>query len=194
MKKILLFAALIWAMCANAQIKKIDNAVEGSLWPTETPGIFSLHENSGEYELSAGEQSVMLYTVDEQGTKPYGTFAFEPFNEGYEFYIGMITKNIFTTDGKLVFMLSEYNYRENERRARFVDEDGKEILNCVDGDLKNTYEGDLCKIDGKWYLYVVYRYYDEGVEHTYDNAKFRTIFYQLPGNGELNISYMGPGK
>ena len=197
MKKILLFVALIGAMCANAQIQKLDLAAEGLLQPTEVPGLFYFYESNATSIVSEVPDSMAfpLYTLENNGIKFYKDIVVFPRVSGIYYYCSMITRDIFTTDGKIAIMMEDYDYKGSEERNLWiVDEEQNVIFNSPKIDNEYFYESELYQKDGKWYLALIYEYYNEGDEHIYQNRHYRTIFYLLPGTGELYRPYDGPGK
>ena len=188
MKKILLFAALIWAMCANAQITKLDTPAEGMLHPTEAEGIFGYSAGNSMSLISQAPDSVVypLYSVDAEGAKPYKDIVVYPKTAGRYIFFEYITRDIFTKDdGKLAIMVEEYDQNTGDTDYYIYDEDGKTLFTSTKIDNGGTYENFLFQIGETWYLAIIYRYYNEGAEHTYANSHFRTEVYALPGHGKL---------
>lgn len=163
-KTILLIAALFVAAMASAQITKVAT-LDGTVFIYGNDGacgnvLFS-------EETMENEAKFVFY---DDNFNNYKTLTINKTDPSYHVYIVQVSRNYFTTDGKVCFIYHEYYILDNKYMAvrnDLINEDGQIVYSFGKeyGD-----SGIVYKIGEHYYL-------------LYPNNK-KTDIYQLPGNGE----------
>lgn len=162
-KTILLIAALFVAAMASAQITKV----------ATLDGTVSIYGNDGVCGNvlygSEGTENETKWTFYDDNFNNYKTLTINKTDPSYHVYIAQVSRNYFTTDGKVCFIYHEYYILDKYMAVRndLINEDGQIVYSFGKeyGD-----SGVVYKIGEHYYL-------------LYPNNK-KTDIYQLPGNGE----------
>lgn len=178
-KSIFIIAALFAATFANAQITKVG----------EVAGRLQVYTNSMTVgnvlysRINQGTQiSIKLYNLSGAYIQEYKTININKLAADNECQIEHLSKNYFTTDGKICFLYHEYSGMYPDfvvKKCQIIDEDGNVVYDIAD---KPFYEGSAVYNIGNIYYLVL-----EGLLST-DNS----YIYALPGNGETSEDVATP--
>lgn len=181
MKKFtIIFAALFAATFANAQITKVGE-VAGHLQ------IHSYDRLIGNVMYSQIDQeaqvSIKLYNLSGSNIQEYKTINISKVAVSNKFQVEHLSRNYFTTDGKICFLYHEYSGSLPNfvvEKCQVIDEDGNVVYDVTE---KPFYEGsEVYNIDGIYYL-IIYDFL--GSNNT-------SYIYALPGNGDTSVDVMSP--
>lgn len=170
-KSIFILAALIAVTVVNAQITKVG----------EVAGQLAVYTNAMTVgnvlysKVKQGSQvSIKLYNLSGAFIQEYKTININKVAEGNEFQVEHLSKNYFTTDGKICFLYHEYSGSYPNfvvEKCQIIDEDGNVVYNIAE---KPFYEGSaVYNIGGTYYLVL------NGLLSTE-----KSYIYALPGNGD----------
>lgn len=170
-KTIFILAALFTATFANAQITKVG----------EVAGQLAVYTNAmtvGNVLYSKVKQgsrvSIKLYNLSGAFIQEYKTININKVAEENEFQIEHLSRNYFTTDGKICFLYHEYSGSYPNfvvEKCQIIDEDGNVVYNIAE---KPFYEGSAIYNIGDTYYLVL-----NGLLPTE-----KSYIYALPGNGD----------
>ncbi len=178
-KSIFILAALFAATLANSQITKVG----------EVAGRLQVYTNSMTVgnvlysRINQGTQiSIKLYNLSGAYIQEYKTININKLAADNECQIEHLSKNYFTTDGKVCFLYHEYSGMYPDfvvKKCQIIDEDGNVVYDIAD---KPFYEGSAVYNIGNIYYLVL------GGLLSADNS----YIYALPGNGEINEDVATP--
>ena len=187
-KSIFILAALLAATFANAQIS-LEHQFNGDI--RFGTGI-QLIDHCFAYSGTTRVFGAYFCDVQDNFVTIYDAFDYsvvKTINVPANSFVGLISKGIFTTDGKWAYVLyqqtteptglawSPYYYS-----MKVVDEDGNALTNNIQ---KTTLEGGssyLLKVNNSYILAV-----ENNSENTYD-------IYSLPGNGDSSTDIVSPSS
>ena len=170
-KSIFVLAALFAATFANAQITKVGEVAGRLQVYTNNMAIGNVLYS----QIRQGAQvSIKLYNLSGVFIQEYKTININKVAEGNEFQIEHLSKNYFTTDGKICFLYHEYSGSYPDfvvEKCHIMDEDGNIVYDITD---KPFYEGSTVYNIGDTYYLVLH-----GLLST-----DKSYIYALPGNGD----------
>jgi len=188
MRKMFLLSALCCAMWMNAQITfegVIDGAFGCGLYLPEQ------YFNVGKLPIVSGDTLLTLYNEDlslykEVKIPSYcGTSKSVPMSSarrapqgGPSYNLYMVSKNLFTTDGKICFIQHGCGH------LRIYNEDAQLVQDL--GDLPTA--GGVVKVGNSYMLFLIdYVYNYDSATGTYTEYN-KTYIYSLPGNGDFDTA------
>lgn len=172
-KTILLIAALFVVAMANAQITKIAT-LDGNV----TVDADNVSCGNVLYGSESTENETKLTFYDDNFNN-YKTLTINKADPINHVYIAQVSRNYFTTDGKISFIYDEYSGSLDSgfiiERCEIINEDGQIVYSFG----KNYGEGcPVYKIGEHYYLLR------ETLTKIGTDNIWKTSIYQLPGNGE----------
>lgn len=178
-KSIFLLAVLFAATFANAQITKVGE-VEGRLQ------MYTNNMTVGNVlysEIKQGAQVIIkLYNLSGAFIQEYKTITLNKVAEDNDIQIEHLSKNYFTTDGKICFLYHEYSGQYPNfvvEKCQVIDEDGNIVYDITE---KPFYEGSSVYRIGNAYYLVFYALLS--VDKSY--------IFALPGNGNTSDDVVTP--
>lgn len=188
-KSIFIIAALFAATFTNAQIT-LEHTFDGKVMiqtgATEYTQFYTGFENApyyysfNELDLSAQIQLFDLATFSLYKSITYPL----PVKTGYNFrecLVAYVTKNLFTTDNKVAFILM-CRSEEAEDFCKIIDEDGNVVATLNSG-IRSVF---ISKINNSYKLIAQDGDINGNPAHTY--------IYSLPGNGEEGQAVSTPSS
>ena len=179
-KSIFILAALFAATFANAQIIRVGE-IAGRL------KMFTNNMTVGNIlysEIDQGSQVLIkLYNLSGAYIQEYKTITLNKQTASNSYDIGHLSRNYFTTDGKICFLYHEYSgtyYLDRVvEKCQVIDEDGNVVYDIPEKPFCD--ETQVYNINGAYYLVIP----DISVTE-------RSYIYSLPGNGESGQGVESP--
>lgn len=177
-----MLAALFAATFANAQITKVGEVAGRLEVYTNNSAIGNILYSSSKTE-DGSQVSIKLYNLSGAYMQEYKTININKLAAGNSYYIEHLSRNYFTTDGKISFLYHEYsgtNFLDFVvEKCQVIDEDGNVVYDITD---KPFCEGTaVYNIDGAYYLVM------RDIKNS-DNS----YIYALPGNGKISEDVTTP--
>ena len=171
-KSIFVLAALFAATVANAQITKVGEVAGRLKVHTDNSTIGNVLYSEIKQE---SQVSIKIYNLSGTFIQEYKTININKEAAANSVYVEHISKNYFTSDGKICFLYYEYSGTYPNFvvvKCHVMDEDGKVVYDFTDVPF---HEGSyVYNIDGAYYLVI------EDIL----TSPSKSYIYALPGSGE----------